>query len=120
MPDIPKNAKKPEDHKAKAEAKSEPFKIEWTYSSPTADDPDATATTVFEIDREAGNDFEILEWADEIEDNPQRGVRIIRRLLGRDEYDRLKNLERDPETGRVDPERMFEFFDLLNETLGNL
>ena len=118
MPDIPKNAKQPQDHQAKAEATDQPFKIDWTYPAPTEGDPDATAETTFEIDRDAGNDYEVMEWFAEIDDNPQYMTFILRKLLGREEHSRLKDTVRD-EKGRVDPERMFEFFNTLNETLGN-
>lgn len=116
MPDIPKGAKVPEDRKAKDEANGQPFTVEWTYPSPT--EPDATATTTFEIDREAGNDYEVMEWFAELDDNPQYMTFILRKLLGREEHSRLKDTVRD-EKGRVDPDRMFEFFDEMSDALGN-
>lgn len=43
-----------------------------------------------EIQEERLDDWEVLEAIDELEDNPERAVRIARKLLGNDDYKRLK------------------------------
>ena len=134
MPDVPKNAKKPSDHVTKDEAKAakdealgKPIKIWWTYPAPTDEDPDATEETSFEIDREVANDFEIMELSTDMNDAVDDGddtlaamlsVKMLRKLLSRGEFKRLKATVTD-EHGRVDPERMFEFFGRANEAMGN-
>lgn len=116
MPDIPKNAKQPQDRKAKDEATGEPFKIEWTYPS---DAEGGTETATFEIDREMANDYEVMEmYADLEDDDPVAIPRLLRKLLGREQHSRLKETCRT-ESGRVDPERMMEFFEEMSEQLGN-
>lgn len=134
MPEIPKNAKKPSDHvskgeaaAAKAEALGEPIKVDWTYAAPTENDPEATASTVFEIDREVANDYEVIELYGDIDDAVEDGddgaaalvaTRLMRKLLGRPELKRLKATVTN-DAGRVDPERMMEFFHAANEAMGN-
>ena len=45
---------------------------------------------VFELDQEKLNDWAILELLDEIEDDPSKIVRFARKLLGKEQYDKLK------------------------------
>lgn len=110
MPDIPANAKKPADRKAKAEAKDEPFKIHYEKDDKSLD---------VEIDREVGNDYEIMEWLADGEDNPAMIAKVMRALLGREQHDKMKNFFRDEQTGRVDPDGVMEFFNTVWEELGN-
>ena len=88
MPDVPKNAKKPQDHKQKAET------------------PTPGSITVrgveFTVAPDALDDFELLDDINELEQNgnPARLPSILRRLLG-DQYGQAMDLARDTDTGRV-------------------
>lgn len=107
MPEIPADAKRPQDHKAaKAEAEAatpdgveEPTIFEWrgqTYS----------------IDPEMKDDVEILE---DFEDG--HNVRALRRVLGQKQWDEFKNANRGP-NGRVKSSLTDEFLTELLEVLG--
>ena len=67
----------------------------------------------FTIDEAALNDWELLEDLDGIENNPQRYVRVARRLLNKEQYEELKKHCLN-ENGRVDMTKMFyEISDIL-------
>lgn len=67
----------------------------------------------FSIEDAALNDWELLEDLEGIEDNPQRYVRVAKRLLSKEQYERLKK-HCTNESGRVDMTEMFhEISDIL-------
>lgn len=105
MPEVPKNAKVPQDRKAKDEATDAPFTVEWDGAT-------------FEIDRDIANDYEVMEMFGDLEDNPVGIPKLLRHLLGREQHDRLKEMCRT-ENGRVDPEQMMAFFEEMSGQLGN-
>lgn len=102
MTAIPADAKKPADRKAK---KSAALEVEVEGVSLT-------------IDREALNDYEVLELFDEVEDEPQKVTRLFRRIVGKEQHEALKDAVRG-EDGRVDAERMARAFAKIVESLGN-
>lgn len=89
MTEIPDGAKKPTDHKAKAE-----------------DEPTTRAVTVRGVDItvpvDALNDFELLDDLNELEQrqNAARMPAILRRLVG-EQWREVMDAARDPESGRV-------------------
>lgn len=67
----------------------------------------------FSVDDAALNDWELLEDLDDIENNPQRYVRIAKRLLNKEQYEALKK-HCINESGRVEMTRMYaEITDIL-------
>lgn len=67
----------------------------------------------FKVDDAALNDWELLEDLDDIENNPQRYVRIAKRLLNKEQYEALKK-HCINESGRVEMTRMYaEITDIL-------
>lgn len=96
MPDVPKNAKKPEDHKPKASEK--PKWIEVTVRG-----------VDLKIDPDALDDFELMDDLNELEqnENPARLPSILRRLVG-DQYREVMDSLRG-ENGRVTVEAGAQF-----------
>lgn len=112
MPDIPKNAKKPSDHvtkdeakAAKAEALGEPWDI-------------TVAGVDISIDRDVADDYEVLELIGEADENPGRMTIAFRRIVGVEQYDRIKEACRN-ERGVVSSEAMMKAFQDMWEELGN-
>lgn len=67
----------------------------------------------FSVDEAALNDWELLEDLDGIENNPQRYVRVAKRLLSMEQYEALKKHCVNG-SGRVDMTKMFrEISDIL-------
>ena len=104
MPDVPKNAKKPEDHKPKA-----------------SDAPEVIEVTVrgvdLKIDADALDDFELMDDLNELEqnENPARLPSILRRLVG-DQYRSVMDAIRG-ENGRVSVEAGSEFLGEVMEAI---
>lgn len=68
----------------------------------------------FTIDDSALHDWELLEYLDELDTNPQFIVRVAKKLLGDAQYNELKDHCRN-DSGVVDTERMTkEVVQLLN------
>lgn len=65
-----------------------------------------------EIDKERLNDWETLEVIDELDEHPERAVRLAKKLLGDDDYQKLK--EHCRVDGKVSMEAMM---DALGEIL---
>ena len=67
----------------------------------------------FTVDEAALNDWELLEDLDGIENNPQRYVRVAKRLLNKEQYEELKKHCLN-ENGREEMTKMFyEISDIL-------
>ena len=67
----------------------------------------------YSVNEAALNDWELLEDLDGIENNPQRYVRVARRLLSEEQYEALKK-HCINEENRVDMTKMFyEISDIL-------
>lgn len=106
MPEIPEGVKKPTDHqRAKAEVEVQPVTAEFEGER-------------YVIDPDVVNDVELLEDLGDLEDSPHLLPRVTRRMLGPEQWGRFKKASRD-EHGRIDAAKLSEFFDLLNESLGN-
>lgn len=104
MPDIPKNAKKPSDHKAK--------EFESDFLTATV------AGKEWRIPKNAMDDFELLDDFNALEqrDDPTRLPSVLRRLLGDQWRDAMEAI-RDEETGRVSIEAGAEFAGEIMEAL---
>ena len=104
MPDVPKNAKKPEDHKPKASEKPE-----WIEVTVRGVD--------LRIDPDALDDFELMDDLNELEqnENPTRLPSILRRLVG-DQYREVMDALRG-ENGRVTVEAGSEFLGEVMEAV---
>lgn len=59
-----------------------------------------------EIDKERLNDWETLEVIDELDEHPERTVRLAKKLLGDDDYQKLKEYCRVD--GKVSMDAMME------------
>lgn len=69
----------------------------------------------FKISDEALDDWELVEALDELEDNPQRMVKVAKILLGTEQLNTLK--ESCKENGRVSLKKMTsEITDILNSS----
>ena len=104
MPDVPKNAKKPEDRKPKASEKPE-----WIEVTVRGVD--------LKIDPDALDDFELMDDLNELEqnENPVRLPSILRRLVG-DQYREVMDALRG-ENGRVTVEAGSEFLSEVMEAV---
>ena len=105
MPDVPKNAKKPTDHKPKVE-----------------DGPQVITATVrgieVEVSADVLDDFELLDDLSRIDDqDPSRMPSLLRRLAG-DSYREVLDAARDEDTGKVTIEAgaalVGELFEAIN------
>lgn len=100
----PAGVKKPSDRRPKA---SDTHEVEvnghtWTVAADALDD------------------FELLDDLSEIDSgNPSRLPRVLKRLLGPEQYKAAMDSVRDPETGRVGVEAGAEFVGALFEALPN-
>lgn len=93
MPDVPKNAKKPEDRKPKAEKVETPQERTITVRG-----------TEFTIAADALDDFELLDDLHGLDnEDPTKLPSVLRRLLG-DQFKTALDLARDKTTGRVSVE----------------
>lgn len=101
MPDIPKDAKKPQDRKAKAEATGEPLRVEYEGHE-------------YVIDREAADNIELMEFVED-----EKYLSAIRGYLGREQWGVFKDSVRDA-AGRVPAEKFSEFSELIYAAMGNL
>lgn len=72
-----------------------------------------------EIDKERLNDWETLEVIDELDEHPERAVRLAKKLLGDDDYQKLK--EHCRVDGKVSMEAMMDSLGeiLSGETVKN-
>ena len=105
MPDIPKGAKKPQDHAAKAEAKSEDLTV--TYNG-----------IDYTIDRAIVDDVEFFELIGEMEEKPFLLTRVVKMLLGEKQYGEFKDANRD-DAGRVSIDHLAKFFEAADGVAGN-
>jgi hypothetical protein len=106
MPQIPPGAKMPTDRQPrKNEANPDEAK----------DVPVAFGDHEYVIPAAAFDDIEIVE---QLED--ENHILAVRQILGKDQWNRWKANERNPETGRVPATRAKEFLEVLFESLGAL
>lgn len=61
----------------------------------------------YELLESIGNDYEVVELLSEIEDNPLVLTKLVVKILGKEQSDRLKNHVRD-ENGTVPTDKMTE------------
>lgn len=97
--------KKPQDHKKPAKS--------------LAENPDIAVTVrdvEWTIEAEALNDWELLE--DLNDPSGGSAPSAMRRFLGPEQYDKAKDLVRDPHSGRVPADAMSEFIGELFEAVG--
>lgn len=94
---IPENVKRPADHQtASRDVTPAETVVEWDGHEYTLTD-------------DAKNDFEVLELLDDVEANPQRFPKLLRALLGPEQFDAWKNNARG-ENGRVRTDDAGKFF----------
>ena len=97
---IPENVKRPADHQtASRDVTPEDTTVEWKGHEYTLTD-------------DAKNDFEVLELLDDVESNPARFPKLLRALLGPEQFDTWKENSRG-ENGRVSTTDAGEFFRFL-------
>ena len=106
---IPEGAKKPTDHKksvelAKAEAQGTDIVIE--YNGIT-----------YVLEREVIDDVELLELIGDMTSNPILLPKVIRTILGLDQWAKFKDSNRN-EAGRIPSGCMRELFELLDTAAG--
>lgn len=92
-----------------------------------ATDDEATAAPTVEydgitysIDTDAVGDVELIEaLAEFVEDgNALMLPRIVKAMIGAEQYDQFKTAARDPENGRVPMSSLREFFRRIDDALG--
>ena len=112
MPEIPKNATKPQDRvtkdeaaAAKAEAQGKPWEV-------------TVAGVNVTIDRSVTDDYEVLELIGEADENPGRMTIAFRRIVGVNQYNAIKEACRT-DAGIVSSEAMMNAFNEMWESLGN-
>lgn len=105
MPEIPADAKKPQDKKPKT--------VEVDVHTVTVNDQEWT------VEAAALDDFELLDELRELEAEENGTVlpSILKRLLGKEQYRRAMQAARDPESGRVTVEAGANF---VQEIMGAL
>lgn len=68
----------------------------------------------FEVKEEALNDWELVEYMDDMEENPQHIIRVAKKLLGKEQYEQMKEHCRE-ENGIVNFRNMTaEIIDILH------
>lgn len=114
MPDIPKNAKQPQDHvtkdeaaAAKAEATGENFNIEFNGEE-------------YEILVKRMNTIGFMELLERVDDGAFYVMpRLVKKILGDEAWARFMKSNHDDELDDVSGDAVAEFFDKVNETSGN-
>lgn len=119
MPEIPDNTAAPQDHKpskkASAKAAADAAQAEATEARLTVEHDG----TDYDVVAESANDLELYEdVADYISGRRVLLPRIIKRLIGPRAFAEFKKKHRDPDTGRVPTEPLFELFELIDTALG--
>jgi hypothetical protein len=105
---MPKNEKSA-DLAAAAEEAAEP-------DGPPAVEYDGKTYT---IDTDASGDVELIEALAELDEGNQLVLpRVVRSLVGEDQYAAFKEAVRDPETGRVPMASLRDFFRQIDAALG--
>jgi sulfur carrier protein ThiS len=97
--------KKPQDRLAKAEARDESVAVEFNGQT-------------YELDNELFNDVEILEMIGDMEENPLLLPKLVRTILGPEQWAAFKDANRN-EKGRVPGERLNELFEAMDAAVGN-
>lgn len=91
---------------AAAEATDKPISVE--YNGVT-----------YTIDEGSRDDAELLEALGAYGDGDQTMLpRIVRSVIGDQQYETFKAANRNPETGRVSSHSLFELFKVLNDAVG--
>jgi hypothetical protein len=101
---VPSTAKKPADHAAKAEAKGEDI----------AFDHDGVTYT---IERDVVDDVEILELIGDMTTNPILLPKVVRTMLGPDQWAAFKDSHRNAK-GRVPSDELRGLFEAIDDAAG--
>lgn len=107
---IPRTARKPQDHlkavtKAKAEATGMNLSIEFTG-------------VTYIIDREVIDDTELMELIADMQNNPVFLTKVVRSILGTDQWAKFLASNRDKKSGRVPTAPLWAIFNILDDALG--